>query len=493
MSAWNDHVLLTPAQMSRADQLAVEAGIPSLTLMENAGRAVAEAILARYGKCEVLVLAGPGNNGGDGFVAARHLAAAGWSVRVALLGSRHALKGDAAANAADWKGPLDTAQPGAFGPAALLVDALFGAGLDRDIEGAAAELIASINASGLPVVAVDIASGVDGATGAVRGISAKAALTVTFFRLKPGHLLQPGRGRNGALVCADIGLPASVLDRIDAKAWENGPSLWSVPHPGRDAHKFTRGHCVVVSGSMLHTGASRLAATAALRAGAGLVSLAGATNALLVHANHVTAIMLKPIDGAAGLAILLRDRVASAVIGPAAGIGEATAANVLAVLAAGVAAVLDADALTSFAADPARLFDAIRAKPDRPVVLTPHAGEFERLFGKADTDRLTSARDAAARSGAVVILKGNDTVIAHPDGRAVINSNAPATLATAGSGDVLAGIAGGLLAQGMSGFEGAAAAVWLHGEAANIWGRPGLIAEDLPAQLPQVLARLPAS
>lgn len=486
----SDAALLTPSEMSQADQLATAGGVPSLTLMENAGRAVADAIMARYSPCEVLVVAGPGNNGGDGFVVARLLAGAGWPARVALVGDRGKLKGDAAANASKWTGAVEAASPGMIGNAGLIVDAMFGAGLDRDITGPVAAIIEAINGSRLPVVAIDMASGIDGATGAVRGISTRPELTVTFFRLKPGHLLQPGRSLNRQLIVADIGVPGNVLDTIGARTWENGPALWAVPQPQREGHKYTRGHCVVVSGSMLHTGASRLAALAALRAGAGLVSLAGVTNALLVHANHVTSIMLKPIDGAAGLALLLRDKVASVVIGPAAGVGEGTAANVLAVLASGAAAVLDADALTSFEKDSVRLFDAIKAKPDRAVVLTPHSGEFERLFGKSEADKLARARDAAWRSGATVILKGNDTVIAHPDGRAAINSNAPATLATAGSGDVLAGIAGGLLAQQMTGFEAACAAVWIHGETANRWGRPGLIAEDLPGLVPDVLAAL---
>ena len=408
-----------------------------------------------------------------------------------MIGKRDKLKGDAAANAGKWSGPVEEAQP-SLGSPGLIVDAMFGAGLDRDIEAPVASIIKAINAAEVQVVAVDVPTGLDGATGAVRGAAVEADLSVTFFRKKPGHLLLPGRDLCGELVLADIGIPARVLDDIGARAWENGPGLWQVPVAGTAGHKYTRGHCVVVSGSVLHTGATRLAATAALRAGAGLVSLAGVANALLVHASHVTSIMLKPFDGANSLALLLESKVNAVVIGPGAGVGEPTAANVMAVLQSGVPAVLDADALTSFERKPQALFDAVKAKPDRPVVFTPHTGEFGRVFGDLSGSKLERARAAARLSGAVVILKGSDTVIAAPDGRAAINANAPPTLATAGSGDVLAGIAGGLLSQGMGGFEAAAAAVWIHGATGQRFGKPGLIAEDLPGLIPDVLAELVA-
>ncbi len=470
--------LLTPPQMARADALAVRAGVPSLELMENAGRGVVEAVAAAFAPCRTVVLCGPGNNGGDGYVVARLLQEKGWPVRVLAFGSTDRLKGDAAANFSRWQGPVGAARPGF--DADLVIDGLLGAGLDRDVGGELALLIAHVNMLGCPVVAIDVPSGLDGATGRPRGTCIAATHTVTFFRFKPGHFLFPGRRLCGQRTLVDIGIPQSILSDIELDTFRNGPGLWALPEPEPEANKFDRGHLVVVSGLELATGAARLSAQAGARAGAGLVTLVGDVAALRVHACHVTSIMLSPFRDVSGLQDILSDRRKNAVvIGPGCGVGEETRQKVLAVLESGAACVLDADALTSFAACPEMLFSAIRALPGRDVVLTPHGGEFSRLFGDEGEDKLARARGAADASGACVVFKGADSVIAAPDGRAAINANAPAWLATAGSGDVLAGIIGGLLAQKMSGWEAACAGVHMHGAAGEAYGGTGMIAEDL--------------
>ncbi|MGH6815914.1 MAG: NAD(P)H-hydrate dehydratase [Hyphomicrobiaceae bacterium] len=485
--------LLTPKEMSRVDGLAIAGGLSGLALMENAGRATADAAteLAAHG-ARIAVLCGPGNNGGDGFVAARLLAERGYAVWLALLGERNALQGDAAAMAHRWTGevlPLDTAP---IPWADLVVDAIFGAGLSRAVEGAAAEVIATLTASGKPVVAVDVPSGLDGATGEIRGTAPRALVTVTFFRRKPGHLLLPGRLACGEVKVADIGIPPAVLDGVRPNTWANGPDLWlgHYPWPKLDGHKYDRGHTVVVSGPADSTGAARLAARAALRIGSGLATVASPRDAVAVNAAQLTAVMLRPCDGAGALREMLADRRKNAVlVGPGAGLGDVTAETIWAALASGAHTVLDADALTMLAGQADALARQV-AGASRAVVLTPHTGEFARVFPhRAGLDKLSRTRAAARDSGAVVVLKGPDTVIAAPDGRAAINDNAPPWLATAGSGDVLAGFVTGLLAQGMAAFEAACAAVWLHGDCAATFG-PGLIAEDLSEMVPQALRRL---
>lgn len=470
------HALLTPEQMYRADALAVAAGVASLTLMERAGRAVAEEILRRFGARPTLVLCGPGNNGGDGFVVARLLRDWGWPVRVALLGETARLKGDAAIMAKRWGGPFESVT--SLDGAGLIVDALFGAGLSKPLSAQILWLFSSVK---VPVVAIDVPSGIDGASGQARPFALNAGLTVTFFRKKPGHVLMPGREYCGETVVADIGIPDRILDQIKPRLMENvAPEL---PDAGANQHKYRRGHAVIVSGTAHQTGAARLAARGALRVGAGLVTVASPRAAMAAHEAHLTAIMLAEANDALALGRLLADRRKNAVcIGPATGVGPETRAKVRAALASGAAVVLDADALTSFAPAPDELFEAIAEIPERGVVMTPHEGEFSRLFKDLGTEadsKYERAIAAARRSGAVILLKGPDSVAANAEGFAVINSNAPPSLATAGSGDVLAGLLTGLLAQGMEGVGAAAAAMWLHGAAARKFGRPGLIAEDL--------------
>lgn len=502
-----ESVLLTTEEMARADRLAMESGIPGLILMESAGRAVAaEALRMVPAGGRIAVLCGPGNNGGDGYVAARALAECGYCVRLALLVPPERLTGDAAGMARLWQGQTEAwDRVGALvGWADLVIDAMLGAGLKRPLDGEAAAAVEAINASGKLVLAVDVPSGLDGTSGAATGPVIRASATVTFFRRKPGHLLLPGRVLCGRVVVADIGIPATVLDRIAHKAAVNRPGLWRLAERGEaspgalDVHKYTRGHAIVVSGPGHRTGAARLAARGALRAGAGLVTLASPPDAMAENAAQLSAIMLEPFEGARGLAAVLADERRNAVlIGPGAGVGIGTRLLTEVALEHDAACVLDADALTSATIDQdddeepvvTHLFAQIKENPSRPVVLTPHEGEFKRVFGALPGSKLDRARSAAERSGAVIILKGPDTVIAAPDGRAAINENAPPWLATAGSGDVLAGMVTGLLAQRMPAFDAACAAVWLHGACASLVG-PGLIAEDLPEALPRVIAEL---
>lgn len=481
-----DLALLIPKEMARADSQT------GADLMEAAGRAVADAVIARWSPRATTVLCGPGDNGGDGFVTARHLAAAGWPVTVALLGSLDRLSGDAAHHASLWPDTPSALSPERLDGAALVIDAIFGAGLSRPIKGPARLTLEALAASGLPVCAVDVPSGLDGTTGQVRGIAAAADMTVTFFRKKPGHLLFPGRRLCGDLVLADVGVSDSVLEKIAPTTFENGPALWldRYPWPQTEGHKYQRGEVLVLGGPAV-AGATRMTARAAMRIGAGLVTLAAPTTTWAIDAAALSGVIVREFRGVDGFRELLADPRRNAIaIGPGAGVGKATRRYVLSALATKRPVVLDADAITSFEGDPQRLFDAISG----PCVLTPHTGEFTRLFGALDktADKLTRTRQAAALSGAVVVLKGADTVIAAPDGRAIINANAPPQLATGGSGDVLTGFVVGLVAQGLAAFDAAAAAVWLHGAAGSAFG-VGLVAEDLPDALPRVLQALARS
>ncbi len=457
--------LLTPAEMARADALAGNGP----ALMAAAGRAVARAVLRRFRPLPTLVLAGPGNNGGDGYVVARLLEQAGWPVVVAAL-APPCPGSDAAQAAAAWRGPMVAFSPERAARAGLVVDALFGAGLARPL---APEVVAVLRAVRTPLVAVDVPSGLDGGTGQPLGYAPQAGLTVTFFRAKPGHWLQPGRGLCGELVCADIGLPAAVLGQLRPRTWRNAPGLWRLPAFGAESHKYSRGHLTILGGAAM-TGAARLAAMAARRAGAGLVSIVApdaASAAVYRGAEPGVIVSEEPLDALLGDA---RRRVF--LLGPGLHPGPEAAAMLRQLVAAGRQVVADAGALVDAAA------------VQGAAVLTPHAGEFARVFGAIGPDKPAAARAAAKLSRAVVLLKGHDTVIAAPDGRLAVNANAPSWLGTGGTGDVLAGIVGALLAQGMPAFEAACAGAWLHGEAGSLAG-PGLLAEGLPALLPPAMAR----
>ena len=479
--------LLDVGQMRQADILSIAANVSGVQLMQNAGSAVAKEIRQRWSARPITVICGPGSNGGDGFVVARQLADAGWSVRVALLCAREHLIGEAAYHAARWHGPTEPVSNATLQAAELVVDALYGAGLSRPLDGAALEILAAATRKKIPIVSIDVPSGLMGDTGEVMG-AVPAVLTVTFFRKKPGHVLLAGRALCGELIVADIGTPAAVWSELRPNTFENAPALWlaSLTQPQLSDNKYTRGHALVY-GSYPLTGAARMAARAAARVGAGLTTIVVPEAALPVYAAALSSIMVQPMASLVDLERLLLDkRFTALLIGPGAGTSETTLNAVLAMLATGRATLLDADAITVFERNPAALDRAILG----PCVITPHDGEFARVFD-ATGDKLTRARDAARRTGAVVVLKGADTVIAAPDGRAVINTNAPATLATAGAGDVLGGMVLGLLAQGMEPFLAACAAVWLHGAAATSFG-PGLLAEDIPDLLPKTLASLSA-
>ncbi|PHY21387.1 NAD(P)H-hydrate dehydratase [Caulobacter sp. BP25] len=477
--------ILTVAQMTAADRAAVASGTPIQVLMERAGQAVADAIRSRYPRQPVVIWCGPGDNGGDGYVAARHLKQRGWSV---VVEAAYPPATDAARWAASrWKGEV---RPLSSSPSSgqLYIDALFGAGLTRPLEGEVATLARSARDSAPRIVAVDTPSGVHGDTGrALGGLAFRAEMTLTFHRRKRAHVLADGRGACGDVVVADIG-----LGHIEAPdLFENDPDLWLArfPWPAFDAHKHSRGRLKVVSGEAWSTGAARLAARGGLRVGAGAVTVLSPPGALAINAAHLEAIMLAPFESDADLAVAAE--VADAVIiGPAAGVGETTARNLQALARTGAALVVDADALTSFRHDAEDLFACL----DRDDVLTPHPGEFERIFPgllAKSSERVTATREAARRAGAVVLLKGPDTVVAAPDGRTSVLLNGTPWLATAGSGDVLAGFIGGLIAQGMESFEAACAGAWIHAECGARHG-PGLIAEDLPGLAPAVLAELHA-
>ncbi|MGQ0533214.1 MAG: NAD(P)H-hydrate dehydratase [Caulobacteraceae bacterium] len=475
--------IITVEQMRAIDAASAEAGVAARTLMENAGRAVAEAIVRRFAQQPTAVLCGPGANGGDGWVAARVLRDMGWPVWVETLAPRVGLKGDAEDAARGWTGevlPLGQVKR----EAELFVDALFGAGLSRPLEGEAARLAVMLPAA--RVVAVDVPSGVNGDNGNPLGdVCFEAALTVTFVRKKPAHVLMPGRAWCGEVVVADIGAPEAVVAAQRVRLFENDPSLWSLPWPEADAHKHERGHVMVASGGRSSTGAARLSARAALRGGAGLVTVLSPADALADNAAHLTAIMLREAGDEAAFAEAART-VQAMVIGPAFGTSDVHYKLLLAAMNAKPRCplVLDADAIT--------LLAPLTHGLDGRDVLTPHVGEFRRAFPgiwSSSAHPIEAARAAAAYARSVVLLKGASTVIAAPDGRAIVNTTGTPFLATAGAGDVLAGLIAALIAQGMESFEAAATGAWLHGRAGEGFG-PGLTADDLPDLLPHIFKEL---
>lgn len=478
--------LLTPVQMGAVDGAAAAAGVSVVDLMERAGAGVAQAICARWSPRRVLVLCGPGNNGGDGWVAARHLAAAGWPVRLVTLVPRDQVRGAAAVQAARWDGSvaLWTGAGPELADTALIVDALFGAGLTRPLPPPVRRWLA--RAAGVPLVAVDVPSGLDGATGVPYGWAPQAALTVTFHRAKPGHFIMPGKALCGDCQVIDIGIPPDILPDTRIETGLNHPRRWlaALRGPGRTDHKFTRGWALIRAGhpdSGGMVGAAILASRAARRMGTGLVSLI-APQPLIDWPG--TLVANKPWAEACA-----ERRATGLLLGPGNGVGEATRQAVIAAAATGRPLLLDADALTSFAGQAAVLRQALAG----PCVLTPHEGEFGRLFTGTPVDlqagRLDRARQAARWLGATLVLKGPDTLIASPDGQVLVQPDAPAVLATAGSGDVLAGMILALLAQGLSAPQAAAAGVWLHAAAGQAIGGPVGLAEDLIDYLPHIIGK----
>ncbi len=473
--------------MYEADRLAVEAGRSGVELMDAAGRAVADTLMTRWENRPVIILCGPGNNGGDGFVAARYLEQSGWSIQLYILGSIDQYTGDALHHAKAWQTestakvrPLQTL---AIQPHCIVIDALFGAGLARPISNEIEELFTNITSAGCPVVAVDLPSGISGDSGEVMGAALPADITVTFFRKKYGHLLYPGAGYAGEVVIADIGIPETAIATINPGVHENAPDLWAdhYPVPANDGHKYLRGHALILGGETM-TGAARLAARAARRMGAGLSSIATRPSSFAIYATGDPGTIIEPFNDLKSFLELLVDTRKNAVlIGPGAGVSPETRNLALAALGSGKSVVLDADGLTVFQDDPQALTGAIQY----PCVMTPHEGEFKRLFGY-EGHKIDRARQASRDTGAVVLLKGPDTVIASPDDRVIINTNAVPDLATAGAGDVLAGIIVALMAQSMSAFDAASAGTWIHGAASAKIG-PGLVAEDLCEVLPEII------
>lgn len=483
---WNRHALLTCEEMRKAEALSVARGPHDFfDLMQVAGRAVAQAVIDRFPKGRVLVMCGGGNNGGDGYVAAEALRQAGWTVQVGALAPANTADARRAAEA--WQGEALPLSEALLGDADLVIDALFGTGLTRPLEGLARRMAAALAVHKARVISADMPSGIDGDTGRDLGGAVRADLTVTFFRKKRGHTLMPGLSFAGQTLVADTGMHQEVLDELCPLTAENHSDLWRHLQPKTEAHhhKYDRGHALIFGGPVM-TGASRLAARAAQRMGVGLVTLAAPDEAWEVYAKALESVIVPRLKDPLESSALLADPKRNAIlIGPGLGLAKQGRDLVLAALETGKPCVLDADALTLFAADPETLFAALHDD----CVLTPHEGEFARLFGsivEEGLDKIARTTRAAKHAGCTVLLKGADTVIAAPTGHAVVNVNAPPWLATGGAGDVLAGMILGLVASGVASFAAASAAAYHHGAIAKARG-PGLIAEDIVNGIPDIL------
>tara|TARA_B100001105_G_scaffold252249_1_gene243430 strand:+ start:1905 stop:3404 length:1500 start_codon:yes stop_codon:yes gene_type:complete len=487
--------VLTSEQMYRADFLASKNGISSYQLMRNAGKRIAREIIKKHQKGRVLILCGRGNNGGDGFVVARLLSARGWPVQVGILKSLKKMKDDALRASEEWEGvTFELSLPQLkkrINGCSVVVDALFGIGLNRPVKENIKGLINAINKSEIPCVSIDIPSGIDADSGKILGTAIKANETISFFRPKLGHILFPGREYSGNLIISDIGIPDSVIQKIKPTIFLNSPKLWNkkFPWPSYQDHKYSRGHALVMGGEEM-TGAARLAARACLRIGSGLVTIAANKSSSKIYKMEMPEILSVTVDSLHDLKKIISDKRKNVfLVGPGIGVSRLSSKKVLLLLSKKRPCVLDADAISAFKDSPKKLFKSVFPR----CVLTPHEGEFARLFPKIakrkNINKVAKCVLAAFDANGVVLLKGSDTVISRPDGLSVVNCNAPPTLATAGSGDVLAGIITGLIAQGMNSFDASVSGAWIHGEAAKLFG-PGLVADDLPNLIPLVLKKI---
>ncbi len=461
--------LLSPDQMGQADKLTIEAGVPGIDLMEVAGAAVADVAVREFPDAQkILVVSGTGNNAGDGFIAARILAQSGLHVDIHIVGDEDRVRGDAALAKKMLPMIVATVADLSLDQYDLIIDAIFGAGLDRDVHGSAASVIEAINASDVPVLAVDLPSGIDGATGSVRGVAIKANATVTFFRKKPGHILFPGLEYCGRVFLHQIGIQPSVLELTGVTAFINQSEIWQSVFPKRTTshNKFNRGHVLVLAGSESMSGAPHRVAGAALKAGAGLVTIAGSNDDLSVNPNQLSSIIPQKAETTVELMNILSDiRFDCIVMGSGLTSDKIPSSSILRILSEHRKTVLDAGALVTFEVDVNSIFSVIKANLE-PVILVLDEGEFSKLFTRERhiKSKISRAQLMAKRSGATVVLKGPDTVVASPSGIACVSDNTPTQFAGVESNDELLGIIAGLMAQSMPAYEAAAAAVWMHGE-----------------------------